>query len=91
MSALDFLAIFSGSAVSIGFFISSYFLTVRSDERIKLILISLIFLGISLRIAKSVIYYFFGIPLIGVGISFVGLASIGPLIWFYFLNNEQIF
>jgi AraC-like DNA-binding protein len=89
MSELDFLAIFSGSAVSIGLFISGYFLTVRSDERIKLLLISLLFLGISLRISKSVIYHFFGIPKFGIALGFAGLAIIGPLIWLYFKYYER--
>ncbi|PKV51402.1 AraC-like DNA-binding protein [Aquimarina sp. MAR_2010_214] len=84
MNQLVLLAFFSGNMISIGFFISIYFLFVRNENKVRLTLLGLIFLAISLRTIKSIIYFSGGIPDIGVAIGYLGLASIGPLLWLYF-------
>ena len=84
MNQLVILAFFSGSTVAIGFFISIYFLFVRNENRIRLTLLGLVFIAISMRIIKSIIYFSGGIGDVGIAIGYLGLASIGPLLFLYF-------
>lgn len=83
MQPIILLAFFSGIAVMAGLFLSFYFFFMRNENGLSLRLLGLLFLAISLRIGKSIFFYISGIPDIGVAMGFMGLSSIGPLIWLY--------
>lgn len=86
------LTVFSGISVATCLFIVTYFLFIRNENKLQDISLGLLFLAIALRIAKSVFYYIFpDLAPIGVAIGFLGFASIGPLLLFYyrFSNNSS--
>lgn len=79
------LIIFSSIAVTSCVFLASYFLFIKKEHRLKDITLGLLFIAIAFRIAKSIFYY--ALPEIsatGVGLGFLGFASIGPLALLYY-------
>ncbi|WP_431134653.1 helix-turn-helix domain-containing protein [Psychroserpens mesophilus] len=83
------LIIFSSIAVTSCGFLSSYFLFIKKEHRLKDVTLGLLFIAIAFRIAKSIFYY--ALPEIspaGVGLGFFGFACIGPLTYMYF-NIDQ--
>lgn len=79
-----FLAFFSGIAIALGFLISFYLLFVRSEQRFKLKFLGFLFMALSLRIVKSIMFFSGEIPNLAVAIGYLGLSCIGPLLWLYF-------
>ncbi len=83
METFILLALFSGTSVAACVFVAGYFFFVNntlSNQR----MLGFIFLAIALRIGKSIFYYLYPeISLFGVSLGFLGLSSIGPLLWFY--------
>lgn len=71
----------------------TYFLFIKKENRLTNRILGLLFLAITFRISKSVVYYVFSeISTLGVGIGFLGFASIGPLLLFYFkLSKDSSF
>ncbi|MEP1093634.1 MAG: AraC family transcriptional regulator [Cyclobacteriaceae bacterium] len=90
MEIFNLLALFSGIAVSACIFIAVYFFFINNERLIQRIL-GFLFLAIALRIGKSVFYYLIpDMSLLGISVGFVGLSSIGPLLWLYIgLSNES--
>jgi len=79
------LIIFTSIALVASIFMVTYFLMVKKENKKIDISLGLLFLAITLRISKSVFYYVFpDLSFIGVGLGFLGFASIGPLLYFYF-------
>ncbi|THV59209.1 AraC family transcriptional regulator [Flagellimonas alvinocaridis] len=79
-----FLAFFSGIAIALGFLISFYLLFVRNEQRFKLKFLGFLFMALSLRIVKSILFFSGEIPNLAVAIGYLGLSCIGPLLWLYF-------
>ena len=68
----------------------TYFLFIKKENILLDLSLGLLFLAITLRVSKSVFYYVFsGISTLGVGIGFLGFASIGPLLYFYFKLSKN--
>jgi len=68
----------------------TYFLFIKKENKFIDLSLGLLFLAITLRISKSVVYYVFSeISTLGVGIGFLGFASIGPLLFFYFKLSKN--
>ncbi len=83
MSTIGFFGVLAGSAVMFAFFLASFFLIVKRKEDSRHLWLGLILLAIGLRIGKSIIYFLAnGIAPVGLSLGFLGLASIGPLLWF---------
>lgn len=89
MNSIVVLALFSGIAVATGVFLCIYFLVIKNEDRLMSGILGALFLAISLRIAKSIFYFMTGIPDIGVAFGFVGLTSIGPLVWLYIKYSKN--
>ncbi len=77
------LSIFSGIAVTTCGFIATYILLVSKGNRLLRLLFVGLILSIAIRIAKSIIYYLFGIPVFGIAFGYFGLTSIGASFWLY--------
>lgn len=83
MEIFILLALFSGVAVAACAFIAGYFFFVNNERLIQRIL-GFLFLAIALRVGKSVFYYLIpDMSLLGISMGFLGLSTIGPLLWLY--------
>lgn len=83
MGTFIILALFSGIAVAACVFVAGYFFFVNNERLIHRTL-GFLFIAIALRIGKSIFYYLFPeISLFGVSFGFLGLSTIGPLLWLY--------
>lgn len=83
MDTYILLALFSGIAVAACLFVAGYFFFVNNDRLIQRVL-GFMFLAIALRVGKSIFYYLFpDMSLVGISIGFLGLTTIGPLLWIY--------
>lgn len=79
------LIIFSSIALVTCLLMVTYFVIIKPENKLTDICLGLLFLAIAFRILKSVFYYVFdGVSAIGVAFGFLGFASIGPLLYFYF-------
>jgi AraC-like DNA-binding protein len=68
----------------------TYFVVIKQEHRITDITLGFLFLAITLRLLKSVFYYVFdGVSALGVAFGFLGFASIGPLLYFYFKFSKN--
>lgn len=82
VNTIGIFGVLSGSAVAISLFLSIFFLTVKRREEPRHLWLGLILLAVSLRVGKSIIYFLANdIAPIGLALGFLGLASIGPLVW----------
>lgn len=60
-------------------------------KRNKELILGLVFIAIALRLGKSIVYFLLsGIAPIGLALGFLGLASIGPLVWMYLKNDPDL-
>jgi AraC-like DNA-binding protein len=85
MNTALILIIFSSVAVTSCVFLASYFLFIKKEEKVKNIILGLLFIAIAFRIAKSIFYYALPeISPLGVSLGFFGFACIGPLALMYF-------
>ncbi len=83
METFILLALFSGIAVAACVFVAGYFFIVNNERLIHRTL-GFLFLAIALRIGKSIFYYLFSeMSLFGISIGYLGLSTIGPLLWLY--------
>ncbi|UII81120.1 AraC family transcriptional regulator [Flagellimonas sp. CMM7] len=83
------LAFFSGNVASLSILASLYFFLMRGASKLKIILLGFLFIAISLRVLKSIIFFSGSIPSLGIAMGFFGLACIGPIIWFYFQYQDK--
>ena len=91
MNTIGLFGVLAGSAVAISFFLSSFFLLVKRKENFRHFWLGLILLAVGLRVGKSIIYFLAnGIAPIGLSLGFLGLASIGPLLWFMVIDLDQV-
>ena len=90
---IGLLGLIAGIAVATSFFLASYFLFVKDKDHFENRLIGFLFIAIGLRIAKSIVFFIFhSMAPFGLAIGFIGLASIGPLLYLYVKhtnNNEK--
>ena len=85
-----FLVIFSSIAVTSCMFLASYFLFIKREHPLKDITLGLLFVAIAFRIAKSIFYYALPeISALGIGLGFLGFASIGPLAFVYYSMHKN--
>jgi AraC-like DNA-binding protein len=90
MNTLILLGAFSGIAVTVSIFLASYFLFIRTEDRVRNSLLGVLYLAVALRIGKSIFYYLMdGMDAIGVALGFLGLASIGPALLLYITNSYR--
>lgn len=84
------LIIFSSIALVTCMFLVTYFLFIKKEHKLIDLSLGLLFFAIALRISKSIFYYvFLEISTEGVGLGFLGFASIGPLLYFYFKLSQN--
>lgn len=84
------LGIFSGIAEAACFFIAYYFFFIKKKDSFKNNLLGFLFVAIGFRIGKSIAYFIFiDIISIGLAIGYIGLASIGPLIYLYMRSVRE--
>ena len=88
MNTLLILAFFSGNVASLSILASLYFFFMKNANKLKINILGLLFIAIALRVLKSVIYFSGSIPHLAIAMGYLGLASIGPLIWFYFKYHD---
>lgn len=92
MNDVGILGIFCGAASLSGILLAIYFLTSKKAKNGVGVMLGLLFLAVSLRIAKSVWHYvLYDYARLGVGQGFVVLSIIGPALLFYLLlsTNRQ--
>ncbi|WP_436517314.1 helix-turn-helix domain-containing protein [Ekhidna sp. To15] len=84
VNTIGIFGVLSGSAVAISLFLSIFFLSIKRKENSRHLWVGLILLAICLRVGKSIIYFLANdIAPVGLALGFLGLASIGPLIWLF--------
>lgn len=89
-TSIILLGIFSGIAVATNFYLASYFLFVRKKDPYKNNLLGFLFIAIGLRIAKSIAYFIFiDVISVGLALGYLGLSSIGPLVYLYIRSFEK--
>ncbi|MEQ8629382.1 AraC family transcriptional regulator [Ekhidna sp.] len=82
MNTIGLFGVLAGSAVAIAFFLSSFFLGLKRREDPQNLWLGLILLAIGLRVGKSIFYFLLNdMAPFGLALGFLGLASIGPLVW----------
>lgn len=85
METFYLLALFSGVSVTACLFTASYLFFINNQKLTQRIL-GFLFIGIALRIGKSVVYYLIPeMSQLGVAIGFLGLSIVGPSLWLYTL------
>lgn len=88
---IDFTAILATLGVAQALFLSAYFFTLKQGKRSANVLLALVLLGLSIRIAKSVFNHYYDIApwLRNLGLS--GMLICGPSFWLYgcILSNHQ--
>jgi AraC-like DNA-binding protein len=93
MTEIGVLGVFCGSAALTGILISTYFLLNKKMNKNSRLMLSLLFLAISMRIAKSIWHYILSdYAKLGVSQGLIALAIIGPalLFYLYFSTNKII-
>lgn len=84
------LIIFSSIAMVTCMFLVTYFIFIKKEHKLIDLSLGLLFFAIALRISKSIFYYvLLEISTEGVGLGFLGFASIGPLLYFYFKLSKN--
>ena len=79
------LIILSSISITICLFMVTYFLFIRNENKLQDLSLGFLLLAITLRISKSIFYYIFpDLSATGVAFGFLGFASMGPLLLFYF-------
>ena len=90
MNAIGILGLFCGISVAFGLFLSSYFLLVRKERNLSSMLLGILFLAVSIRISKSIWFFiFYEVAPIGLMIGYLGLALVGPSLYFYIRNTTR--
>lgn len=90
MSIIGMLGVFCGSATLSGVLLSLHFFFSKKAKKGVGIMLGLLFLSISMRIAKSLWHYvLFDFAKVGVGQGFVALAMIGPALLFYLFSSAS--
>jgi AraC-like DNA-binding protein len=90
MDITGLLGILAGIAVAICLFFAKYLFSNKKGNRLNSILLGLLLIAVALRVGKSIWFFiFFGAAPFGLGIGFLGLASIGPLLFLYIDNNQH--
>lgn len=91
MNTIGLFGILSGSAVAMALFLASFFLFIKGKENSKHLWLGMILIAVGFRVGKSIIYFLAnGIAPIGLSLGFLGLSSIGPLVWFLVRGRESI-
>lgn len=83
MNSLIMLSFFSGASIPGSILVAAYFYYIRKEHRLKLNLLTALFIALSLRCSKSFLCYTLGMPEVGMSLGYLGLATIGPLLWLY--------
>ncbi len=82
------LGLLAGAGVLLAFITAQIQLRINKERNF---LVSLIFVAIALRLAKSIVFFLLSdIAPIGLALGFLGLSSIGPLLWIYFKGELDI-
>lgn len=90
MNDLIFLGLIAGIAVAASLFLATYFFFVKTKDSFKNRLLGFLFMAIGLRIGKSIAFFIFEsmVP-IGLAIGYLGLACIGPFLFFYVRSSVK--
>lgn len=91
MNIDSIILIACGSGVIQSLFLSIYILTAKRIQREERLLLGLLLIAISLRLIKSIGWYFFGIEnQLFLNIGFAAHGFIGPLMVIYFAKKSQL-
>lgn len=84
------LGLLAGIAVAVAISLAVLLFVQRRQTTQALLVLSGLLVAISLRLAKSIWYFIvYDVAAIGVSIGYLGLASIGPLLWWYIRSSRQ--
>jgi AraC-like DNA-binding protein len=90
MNEVGILGVFCGAATLTGMLLALNFFLNKNNRNIAGIMLGLLFLAISLRIAKSILYFaLFNYSKIGIIAGFISLTIIGPTLFFYMLISTN--
>ena len=82
------LTIFSSIAAVNCLFMTTYFIVIRKEHKIRDMSLGLLFLAIAIRISKSILSYaLVDISYLGMALGLLGIAVMGPLILLYFKHS----
>lgn len=91
MNTIGLFGVLAGSAVAFSLFLASFFLVVKRKENEHFLWLGLILMAIGLRVGKSIFYFLLNdMAPIGLAFGFLGLASIGPLVWLMVRQEESV-
>lgn len=90
MDLLLILSFLSGIAIPGGLLLAIYFYYVRKENKLKQTLLALLFVSLAVRCSKSFFCFSLNLPELGMAISYLGLACIGPLTWLYVKNAQKM-
>ncbi|WP_411031245.1 helix-turn-helix domain-containing protein [Spongiimicrobium sp. 3-5] len=83
------IAIVCGIAIAQGIFLGVYVLVKDRGRSLPPLFLSIMLLGLSLRIGKSYFYYVFSaVPLWGTALAAAGLWAVGPSLWLYTVSSK---
>ena len=87
----ELLVLFSSLGVLNGFFLVIYFIFINKEDKKTNRLLALLFLSITIRIGKSVLFYFTELNEQFIHIGLVASSMIGPFLFLYIsvLFNSQ--
>ncbi|WP_182859122.1 helix-turn-helix domain-containing protein [Flagellimonas aequoris] len=83
------LSFLSGIAIPGGLLLGAYFYFIRKENRLKLGLLAMLFAALAIRCSKSFFCFSLNLPDMGMAISYLGLACIGPITWLYISNAPK--
>lgn len=87
MDSAGLLGIFCGITVFVGLSAATQLLSKKGKG--PSLLLGFLYLAISLRVAKSIWYFIlYDVAPIGLALGFLGLASIGPLLWLFIKDSK---
>ena len=81
---LILLGIFSGIAVATSLFLAAYFFFIKKKNTFAYRILGTIFVAIALRVIKSIVFFILDYMVtIGLGLAYLSLTLIGPLLYIY--------
>lgn len=92
MELIEILAAFTFSAILLSALLVFFLSQNKKLDVLDKTLLSLVFIGISIRISKSILYYLFHIQSdLAVSLGLLGMAIIGPFALLYTVNQKEKF
>lgn len=80
----------TGVEIPGGLLLATYFYFVRKENKLKQALLAFLFVALAVCCSKSFFRFSLNLPDLGINISYLGLACIGPFIWLYVKNVKKM-